>query len=81
METAMPLRIKVEPRWVDELLAYLRGLGADARKERRNAIVVRRRHERLEGEPLHQDKTELEFVIRGWAHRRPEVHYEIEHAA
>jgi hypothetical protein len=77
----MPLRIKVEPRWVDELLAYLRGLGADARKERRNAIVVRRRHKRLAGEPAYQDKMELEFIVRGWAHRRPDAHYRIDEAA
>ena len=78
----MPLRIKVEPRWVDELLEYLRSLGADARRERRNAIVVRRRHERLAGEPADQDEMELEFVVRGWAHHRPDVVlYEIERAA
>jgi hypothetical protein len=77
----MPLRIKVEPRWVDELLAYLRGLGADARKERRDVIVVRRRHKRLAGEPKHQDATELGFIIRGWANDRPGVDYEIEQAA
>ena len=77
----MPLRIKVEPRWVDELLAYLRALGADARKEPPNAIVVRRRHKRLHGEPPHQDTTELDFVLRGWSAHRAGVDYEIERAA
>jgi hypothetical protein len=81
METAMPLRIRVETRWVDELLSYLRSLGADVRKERHDAIVVRRTHRTLPGEPLTQDQVELEFVVRGWASDRPGVIYEIERAA
>lgn len=79
-QTAMPLRIRVEARWVDELLSYLRSLGADVRKER-DAIVVRRTHRALPGEPLTQDQIELEFVVRGWASDRPGVTYEIERAA
>jgi hypothetical protein len=81
MATAVPLRIRVESRWADELLAYLRALGADARKERRDAIVVHRRHKLVAGEPAHQDRTELDFVVRGWANERPGVAYEIERAA
>lgn len=80
METVMPLRIRVPARWVDELLAYLRELGADAWKER-NTIVVRRTHRRLAGEPVTQDLVELDFVLRGWANKRPGVDYEIDRAA
>jgi hypothetical protein len=80
VETAMPLRITVDPAASDDLLAYLQRLGADAKKFRRNVIIVHRRHRRLDGEPPHQDKTELEFVVRGWAQSRPEIRYEIEAA-
>jgi hypothetical protein len=80
LETAMPLRVRVESRWLDELLSYLRSLGADVRKER-DAIIVRRTHRALLGEPLTQDQIELEFVVRGWASDRPGVTYEIERAA
>ena len=76
----MPLRIRVDAKWRDELLWYLRSLGADVRRES-DAIVVRRTHRALPGEPLTQDQIELEFVVRGWASGRPDVTYEIERAA
>ena len=76
----MPLRIRVAASLADDLLSYLRGLGADARKQDARTIVVRRRHTRLPGEPAHQDEVELDFVVRGWAGKRRDLDYEIERA-
>ena len=79
--SSVPLRIRVsESARVDELLTYLRGLGADARRED-DAITVRRRHRVLEGEPPTQDRMELEFVLRVWATERPGTAFEVEEAA
>ena len=81
MMNAMPLRIRVSvSARADELLAYLRGLGADARREG-DAITIRRRHPVLEGEPATQDRTELEFILRAWATQRPGTVFEVEEAA
>ena len=77
----VPLRITVStPRGAAELLAYLRDLGADARRESASAITVRRRHAVVPGEPAYQDRLEMEFVLRAWARRRPEARYELEEA-
>jgi hypothetical protein len=77
----MPLRIRVRgAARADDLLAYLRSLGADARREG-NAITVRRRHRLLEGEPPTQDRVELEFILREWASRQPGTAFEVEEAA
>jgi hypothetical protein len=64
----------------DDLLAYLRSLGADARREG-DAITVRRRHRLLEGEPPTQDRVELEFILREWASHQPGTAFEVEEAA
>jgi hypothetical protein len=77
----MPLRIRVSGcTRADELLAYLRSLGADAAREGQ-AVVVTRRHPRLAGEPPDQDRMELEFVVRMWATTRPDAEFEVEEAA
>jgi hypothetical protein len=77
----MPLRIRVTgSARADDLLAYLRSIGADARREG-DAITVRRRHRVLEGEPPMQDRVELEFVLREWATRQPGTAFEVEEAA
>jgi hypothetical protein len=77
----MPLRIRVSgSARADDLLAYLRSLGADARREG-DAITVRRRHRVLEGEPPAQDRMELEFVLREWATHQPGTTFEVEEAA
>jgi hypothetical protein len=80
-ETAMPLRIRVQPGAADELLVYLRRLGADARKESATAVIVRSAHAPQPGEPADQDEIELEFVVRAWAAGRRGLNYEIERAA
>jgi hypothetical protein len=77
----MPLRIRVSgPARADDLLAYLRSLGADARREG-EFITVIRRHRVLAGEPPFQDRMELEFVLRTWANQRPGAAFEVEEAA
>jgi hypothetical protein len=77
----VPLRITVSsPRGAADLLAYLRDLGADARRESARAIMVRRRHAVVPGEPAHQDRLEMEFVLRAWARHRPDARYEVEEA-
>jgi hypothetical protein len=77
----VPLRITVSsPRGAADLLAYLRDLGADARRESAKAITVRRRHAVVPGEPAHQDRLEMEFVLRAWARHRPDARYEVEEA-
>ena len=76
----MPLRIKLDSGPADDLLAYLRGLGADARGVGANDIVVLRRHARLPNEPSSQDRIELDFVLRVWARDRPEAAFRIEEA-
>ncbi len=80
--TLVPLRIKVSSSVrAAELLAYLRGLGADARRESEKAITVTRRHAVNPGEPSNQDRMEIEFVLRAWASRHPDASYEVEEAA
>jgi hypothetical protein len=76
----MPLRIRVPSSHRDDLLRFLRGLGADARKER-GAIKVLRTHPVVPGEPAHQDRIELEFIVSAWARRHPGMDFEIEDAA
>ena len=76
----MPLRIRVPSSHVDDLLRFLRSLGADARKER-GAIKVVRRHPVVSGEPAHQDRMELEFIVNAWAREHPGMDIEIEEAA
>jgi hypothetical protein len=77
----MPLRIRVSgSACADELLAYLRGLGADARREG-EAITVRRRHPLVLGEPASQDRIELEFLLRAWAGNCPGTNFDVEEAA
>jgi hypothetical protein len=78
----MSLRIKLSSavRTAD-LLAFLRRLGADAQPETPTAITVRRRHAVVPGEPLSQDRTEMEFVVRVWASDHPDAQYEVEEAA
>jgi hypothetical protein len=77
----MPLRIRVYgSARADDLLAFLRSVGADARSEG-DAIAVTRRHPVIPGEPARQDRMELEFVLRSWAVHRPGAAFEIEEAA
>ncbi len=77
----MPLRIRVSgSARADDLLAYLRRLGADARLEG-EAITVRRRHPPVRGEPASQDRIELEFLLRAWAGTRSGMDFEVEEAA
>jgi hypothetical protein len=77
----VPLRITVStPRRAAELLAFLRDLGADACRESPRAIKVVRKHAVVPGEPAHQDRVEMDFVLRAWARRRPDAHYEVEEA-
>jgi hypothetical protein len=77
----MPLRIRVSgSACADELLAYLRRLGADARREG-ETITVRRHHPLVQGEPASQDRIELEFLIRAWAGTRPGMNFDVEEAA
>jgi hypothetical protein len=76
----IPLRVRVSgSAHLEDLLAYLRRLGADARREG-DAITIRRRHPVLEGEPAGQDRMELEFVLRVWARQRPGTVFELEEA-
>ena len=76
----MPLRIRVSgSARADELLAYLRGLGADAHRED-DAINVRRSHAPLRGEPASQERIELEFLLRTWAGAHPGTEFVIEEA-
>jgi hypothetical protein len=78
----MPLRITVSsPDLASQLLAYLRGLGADARTEGDKVIKVVRRHAVIPGEPSHQDLVEIEFVLRAWAAQNRDVRYKVEEAA
>jgi hypothetical protein len=77
----MPLRIRVtDSSRADELLAYLRSLGADARREG-EGVTVLRRHPVMAGEPPSQDRLELEFVVRAWARDHPGTDFEVEEAA
>lgn len=77
----MPLRIRVSgSACADELLAYLRRLGADARREG-ETITVRRHHPHVRGEPASQDRIELEFLLRAWAGNRPGTNFDVEEAA
>jgi hypothetical protein len=77
----MPLRIRIHgSARADDLLAYLRSLGADARREG-DAIAVRRRHPVIVGEPPFQDLMELEFVLRAWVTDRPGTAFDSEEAA
>jgi hypothetical protein len=78
----MPLRIRVTGSAVaDDLLAFLRQLGADAHKEG-TTVYVNRRHHRTPAEPPEQDRTELEFVVRVWAsQRRGRTEFKVEEAA
>ena len=77
----MPLRIRIRgSARAEDLLAYLRSIGADAHREG-DAITVRRRHRVLEGEPPTQDRVELEFILRAWAMRQPGTAFEVEEAA
>jgi hypothetical protein len=60
----MPLRIRVSgPARADELLAYLRGLGADAQRQG-DAVTVCPSAAPMQGEPASQDRIELEFLLR-----------------
>ena len=75
----MSLRINVSnAARAADLLAYLRALGADARKESENSITVVRRHAVVPGEPSNQDRQEIEFVVRAWAGDYPDALYEVE---
>jgi hypothetical protein len=77
----MPLRVRLTgSARVEELLSFLRSIGADARKEG-EAIMVTRRHGPVRDKPRQQDRIELEFVIRAWASDRPEIEFEIDEAA
>jgi hypothetical protein len=76
----MPLRIRISgSARVDDLLNFLRSLGADARQEGETVKVIRR-HPVVPGEPPHQDRVELEFVLRAWAGARPGTNFEVEEA-
>jgi hypothetical protein len=78
----VPLRIKVSSSaQATDLLAYLRSLGADARRDSETAITVKRRHPVVPGEPGYQDRREMEFVLRVWARGERDARYEIEEAA
>jgi hypothetical protein len=78
----VPLRITVSSAArAAELLAFLRGLGADVRRESDNALTIARRHAVVPGEPSYQDRVEIEFVVRVWARQRPDAQYEVEEAA
>ena len=78
----MPLRIRVTGSAVaDDLVAFLRELGAEARKEGAN-VYVTRTHRRASAEPPEQDRMELEFVVRVWAsQRRGHTAFKVEEAA
>jgi hypothetical protein len=76
----MPLRIRVPISHVDELLRFLRGVGADARPEG-EAVTVVRAHPVVPGEHPDQDRIELEFVVNAWAREHPGLPFEIEEAA
>jgi hypothetical protein len=78
----MPLRIRVTGSAVaDDLVAFLRQLGADARKEGAS-VYVTRRHRRAPAEPPDHDRMELEFVVRVWAsERRRHTAFKVEEAA
>jgi hypothetical protein len=66
--------------YADDLLEYLRRLGADARREG-NTVTVNRQHPVVAGEPPSQDRMELEFVLRTWARDHPGADLEVEEAA
>jgi hypothetical protein len=77
----MPLRIRVsDAARAADLFAFLRGIGADASREG-ETITVTRRHVPVAGEPPHQDRVELEFIVRTWANMRPDIEFEIDEAA
>ena len=76
----MPLRVTIERGSVDELLGFLRGLGADVKREDENALIVRPTHRPVADEPPDQDEIELDFILRVWARRRS-VEYEIRSAS
>jgi hypothetical protein len=77
----VPLRITVSnAARAAELLAFLRELGADARRESDNAITVARRHAVVPGEPPYQHRVEIEFVVKAWARQRPDAQYEVAEA-
>jgi hypothetical protein len=75
----VPLRVTIERGSVNELLEFLRGLGAEVEREEGNALIVRRNHPLVAGEPPDQDEIELDFILRVWAQRRS-VQYEIQSA-
>jgi hypothetical protein len=79
----MPLRIKLSsPARAADLLAFLRGLGADAQMDAATALTVTRRHDVVPGEPAYQDRLELEFILQVWARgKNRDTCYEIEEAA
>ena len=78
----VPLRITVSNATrAKELLEFLRGLGADVRRESDNEITIARRHAVVPGEPPDQHRVEIEFVVRAWARQRPDARYEVEEAA
>jgi hypothetical protein len=78
----VPLRIKISsPARATDLLAFLRGLGADAKRESERTIVIMRRHAVVPGEPPYQDRLELEFVLRAWARDYPDARFEVEEPA
>jgi hypothetical protein len=76
----MPLRIRVPRSHVDDLLRFVRGLGADARPEG-EAVTVVGTHPVAPDEPANQDRMELEFVVSAWAREHPGRRFEIEEAA
>jgi hypothetical protein len=76
----LPLRVKLLSGPADNLLAYLRDLGADARGVGADEIVVLRRHARLPNEPSSQDRIELDFIVRVWAREQPGAVFRIEEA-
>ena len=79
--TMVPLRITVSSAArAAELLAFLRELGADVRRESDNAMRVTRRHAVVPGEPPYQHRVEIEFVVRAWARQRPDAEYEVAEA-
>jgi hypothetical protein len=77
----VPLHIKLTSGSADDLLDYLRQLGADARRSGPDDILVVRRHARVPGEPEVQDRMEMEFIVRWWARNRPGAAFRIDEAA
>jgi hypothetical protein len=81
IDATMPLRIRIsDSARADDLFAFLRGLGADAKREG-EFITVTRRHPVVQGEPLSQDRMELEFILRAWSSQSPGTVFEVEEAA